>query len=104
MAGKPQTKSLFKVPESNETVDTEVTSKKSEVAKIDGYRQFIKETKGYEPSYSDIFNQGAALMIERDPAYKIHLEDQKANASKSSAKANKPTKTAEPEPFALASA
>ncbi len=86
MAGKPQNKSPFKIPESDETVDTTVTSKKSDVEQIDKYRDFIKRTTGYGPSYSDVFNQGALFLMTRDPAYKKHLEG--------SGRANKPSSAA----------
>lgn len=84
MAGKPQTKSPFRVPESNETVDNTVTIRKSDLEQIDRYRDFIKRTTGYEPSYSDVFNQGAMFLIARDPAFRKHVEGGGNRASKSS--------------------
>lgn len=73
MAGKAQTKTLFRVPESNETTDHTVTTKKSDLSEIEKYRDFIKKTTGYEPSVSDIFNQAVMFFIARDSVYKKHF-------------------------------
>jgi hypothetical protein len=89
MAGKPQTKSPFRVPESNETVDNTITIRKSDLEQIDRYRDFIKRTTGYEPSYSDVFNQGAMFLMARDPAFRKHIEGSvggRASKSSSSSK------------------
>jgi len=84
VAGKPQNKSPFKIPDSNESADNTITTKKSEIDQIDKYRDFIKRTTGYEPSYSDVFNQGVMFMIGRDPVYRKHIEGSGGRASKSS--------------------
>jgi hypothetical protein len=88
MPAQPKTKTIFKVPESNETIDNTITSKKSDVQEIEKYREFIKRTTGYEPMLSDIFNQGAMFFISRDTVYQKHLDTGRANKASSSSKAN----------------
>lgn len=90
MPARPQTKTIFKVPESNESIDNTITSKKSEMQEIEKYRDFIKRTTGYEPTLSDIFNQGVMFFISRDTVYKKHLENNSGRAMKSSS-TSKPT-------------
>ncbi len=82
MAGKAQTKTLFRVPESNETVDHTLTTKKSDLNEVEKYRDFIKNTTGYEPTVSDIYNQAVMFFIARDTVYKKHLESAGSQASK----------------------
>ncbi|MCP9496516.1 MAG: hypothetical protein MSG64_18905 [Pyrinomonadaceae bacterium MAG19_C2-C3] len=96
MAGKPQTKTLFRVPESNETVDHTVTTKKSDLGEVEKYRDFIKKTTGYEPTVSDIYNQAVTFFIARDTVYKKHVEAGGSHASKA---AKKPASSARSTPL-----
>lgn len=76
MAGKKQTKALFQVPKSSSIIEHTVLTQQTDLNEVKRYCNFIKHTTGYEPSVSDVFNQGVLFFIRRDTVYKNHRERQ----------------------------
>lgn len=90
MAGKKQTKALFQIPKSSSIVEHKVSTQQTDLNEVKQYCNFIKHTTGYEPSVSDVFNQGVLFFIRRDTVYKHHRNEQHDAPAKKAKKASVP--------------